>query len=84
MAVPQGEAKMNAFLIVFARKNFTHGREDPNLQIMSKNMGENRVLIKLWPSETRYLNLPSPCQNSLGHNFVNIDLLAVIFVVICR
>ena len=40
MAIPQGEAKMNVFLIVFAHKTITDGREDPDLQIMTNNMGE--------------------------------------------
>jgi hypothetical protein len=40
MAIPKDEAEMNVFLMVFLRKNFTDGREVPNLQIMTKTMGE--------------------------------------------
>ncbi len=40
MAIPQDEAKTNVFLIVFAHKNFVDGREDPNLQILTKSMVE--------------------------------------------
>jgi hypothetical protein len=51
MAIPQDEAKTNAFLIVFACKNCIYGREDPNLQILTKILLRNEYEKSYGPAK---------------------------------
>jgi hypothetical protein len=51
MAIPQDEAKTNALLNFFARKNFTVGRKDPNLQILTKILLRSEYEKSYGPAE---------------------------------
>lgn len=78
------EFKTNAYHYPPTRGDLLNSSRHHYLTIMTKIDANGQILTKLWSRGTRWLNSPSLCQTFLGHNFVNIAPLVIIFVIIWR